>query len=540
MSALPRCSVFNGTVLPNKPDFDATKYPNWMILYGTNSTTGEKQYIWLACSKPFLKYAEGVYVYPADSEIIGFGANKSTCTWNSGTITKDEGVADYYTFSGTYVWSFMPIYLHSDQTVIAHQAGDMVTDWDAEEPTITALTGAGTAESPTAYWTGDTATALTCAATVSDGGTLSYKWYRNGTYVGSGNSYTPSTATAGQFAYYCIVTNTLTGASGFSDIDTVQSESMVIVVTAKEEPDTPDTPVVPDVKASKHKHIIGYVLRQCGVPMAEMIAEMLGKVKKTSSLYLYGTPSTSGDIGLRNGDSVTLYDGDLLPDINKLLTDEQMAKYPFMWISRIGGRRRRMIALPKVEVRYSNLVHWFGLFDGDESYVAAVYQNGQWGEIEENVNTNTNTYVGADMWKNFDIVYENEVLSSASPDPIQVSSMVGYSYNGAVLPEMPDSSYEYACITTNTNGYANLIISSTQLRYTNGIGFYAASDGACTIYTYRDGVNSEWVWNKDSTYEAQGLVYFTGQSLKWANYEMYNNNDGSLALDASDFVPVYE
>ena len=96
MATKPRCSVFNGNVLPNQPsELDATKYPNWLILYGTNSSTGAKQYIWLACSKPFLKYAEGVYVYPADADIIGYGANASTCTWSLGTINKEEGPADF-------------------------------------------------------------------------------------------------------------------------------------------------------------------------------------------------------------------------------------------------------------------------------------------------------------------------------------------------------------------------------------------------------------------------------------------------------------
>lgn len=360
MATKPRCSVFNGTVLPNKPEFDATKYPNWLILYGTDSTTNTRKYIWLACSKPFLKYAEGVYVYPADSEIIGFGANKSTCTWNSGTITKDEGLADYYTISGTYVWSFMPIYLYSDQTVIAHQAGDMITDWDAEKPTITALAGAGTAESPTGYWKGDTATALVCNATVSDGGTLSYKWYRNGTYVASGSSYTPSTATAGQFAYYCIVTNTLTGDSGFSDVDTVQSDSMVIVVTAKEES---DTPVVPDAKAAKHKHIIGYVLKQCGVPMAELIAEMLGKVTKAKDCFnladfsgQYAESSVS-DVGFSVGEFPLAFETSGYFANNHTLCSRLVFKVnnlPF----RVGETIRLEVLAPKVDVKDTITPAW--------------------------------------------------------------------------------------------------------------------------------------------------------------------------------------
>jgi hypothetical protein len=64
---------------------------------------------------------------------------------------------------------------------------------------------------------------LTVTASVSDGGTLSYQWYRNmtnssggGTSIGgaTNSSYSPPTATAGTTYYYVEVTNTNTGVSG--------------------------------------------------------------------------------------------------------------------------------------------------------------------------------------------------------------------------------------------------------------------------------------------------------------------------------------
>jgi quinol monooxygenase YgiN len=70
------------------------------------------------------------------------------------------------------------------------------------------------------------ATALTVTATRSDGGTLSYQWYKNtsnsnsgGTSLGSANgaqtaSYTPSTASIGTAYYYVVVTNTKSGVTG--------------------------------------------------------------------------------------------------------------------------------------------------------------------------------------------------------------------------------------------------------------------------------------------------------------------------------------
>ena len=284
-----RCNSYNGVVLPNEPDYDTGTYSYPLILYGTNTATGEEQYIWLACTQPFLKYSDGVYAYPADADIIGFAAWKSSCKWSEGTITKEEGEADFYKFSGDFVWTFLPIYEYSDQTVVAHEAGTL-EDYDAEQPTITALTGAGTADSPTGYWQGDVSTALSCEAEVSDGGSLYYKWYRNGTYVGSGRNHIPSTATVGQFGYQCVVTNTLTGESGFSDVDTVTSDTMWVVVTAVEtdddtEGDTEDTAEQEAIAKRTKQHIIGYVLKMCGVPCAEAIAMMIAENYAPSYIF---------------------------------------------------------------------------------------------------------------------------------------------------------------------------------------------------------------------------------------------------------------
>ena len=80
---------------------------------------------------------------------------------------------------------------------------------------------------------------------------------------------------------------------------------------------------------SKPAWLIGRALRQCGVPCAEEIAMMLQKRSAdpapTASMYLYGTPSDSGSIGLRSGESVTYYDGAVLP----LLPEWDKTKYPY-------------------------------------------------------------------------------------------------------------------------------------------------------------------------------------------------------------------
>lgn len=78
---------------------------------------------------------------------------------------------------------------------------------------------------------------------------------------------------------------TLKGHSSFSDIKKVPMEIYVLV-----ENDSPEVP--------------------------------------TASLYIYGTPSESGNIGLRNGDSVTYYDGAVLPK----LPEWDKETYPYAYV----------------------------------------------------------------------------------------------------------------------------------------------------------------------------------------------------------------
>ncbi|GHV87795.1 hypothetical protein AGMMS50267_01550 [Spirochaetia bacterium] len=90
-----------------------------------------------------------------------------------------------------------------------------------------------------AYYQGVSAAALTVAASVSDGGTLKYQWFRETSYSNSGGtplgtangaqtaSYTPSTAAVGTFYYYVIITNTKIGVSG---TPTAQIRSVPVAV----------------------------------------------------------------------------------------------------------------------------------------------------------------------------------------------------------------------------------------------------------------------------------------------------------------------
>jgi fibronectin type 3 domain-containing protein len=90
-----------------------------------------------------------------------------------------------------------------------------------------------------AYYLDDTAAPLTVTAQVTDGGTLSYQWYRNTEYSSAGgnllaeatdSSYTPYTGVAGTtYYYYVVVTNT----KGDSSAQAVSAPAAITVLGAQ-------------------------------------------------------------------------------------------------------------------------------------------------------------------------------------------------------------------------------------------------------------------------------------------------------------------
>lgn len=86
-----------------------------------------------------------------------------------------------------------------------------------------------------------------------------------------------------------------------------------------------------------------------------------------TALYLYGTPSESGNIGLRSGDSVSYYDGAVLPNIDGDYTDELKVKYPHLVMKFVAERT----ALGVVHPAYYQLIAAIPLVMDDGDYVRA-------------------------------------------------------------------------------------------------------------------------------------------------------------------------
>ena len=104
---------------------------------------------------------------------------------------------------------------------------------NAQTPTInTHLTNSSILPGQTAI--------LTIAASVTDGGTLSYQWYDNGTTnsntggtaIGTNSpTYTTPTLAAGTYHYYCVVTNTNNGVSGAKSATVASNVATITVST---------------------------------------------------------------------------------------------------------------------------------------------------------------------------------------------------------------------------------------------------------------------------------------------------------------------
>ncbi|MDR1666888.1 MAG: T9SS type A sorting domain-containing protein, partial [Bacteroidales bacterium] len=120
-------------------------------------------------------------------------------------------------------------------TMTADNTHSFTTGASAQTPAITAH------PQPATYAAGATATALTVTASVSDGGTLSYQWYRNTTDSNTDGTpitgatdvaYTPPTATAGTTYYYVVVTNTNNSVSGTQTATAASNTAAVTVNTS--------------------------------------------------------------------------------------------------------------------------------------------------------------------------------------------------------------------------------------------------------------------------------------------------------------------
>lgn len=121
----------------------------------------------------------------------------------------------------------------------------------------------------------------------------------------------------------------------------------------------------------------------------------------------------------------------------------------------------------------------------------------------------------------------------APPAPQIPGEPIAYSYNGVVLPKLPEwdrSVYPYACIADNLNGGTVFTLCISDVRIKVGTGDSAGNYNP---------MNADVTFKCSSPY----VEWMTGKGLTgravWANQDVYDN-EGSLYLEGSAPMPIYE
>jgi hypothetical protein len=129
-------------------------------------------------------------------------------------------------------------------------------------------------------------------------------------------------------------------------------------------------------------------------------------------------------------------------------------------------------------------------------------------------------------------------------------TIIGYSYNGVVLPTLPEwdkETYPYAVMTTNTQG--GVVTSVRIVAYSEPMHLVlnTASVGSSYYLGVKAGnpflTTGAWYFISHPTAEftekTLSYDYLYTDEPHWANYDVLDK-DGSVYLAASDPIPVYE
>lgn len=151
-------------------------------------------------------------------------------------------------------------------------------------------------------------------------------------------------------------------------------------------------------------------------------------------------------------------------------------------------------------------------------------------------------YQNADdvFWTSHDILNEDGTVFMSATTPIPVGEMVGYSYNGVVLPELPEwdkTAYPYVYLSNKTLGNRHYFTALS------AVSFFTDKDGYWSVATYpkklicsfdtKNGEFSEWRESEQAD-ETDGASV---SAIGWANFDALNE-DGSVYLEASEPIPV--
>lgn len=189
-----------------------------------------------------------------------------------------------------------------------------------------------------------------------------------------------------------------------------------------------DIPIMQQETFDIKSWLMGFALGLAGKPLP------IVQAKKEPIAYLYGTPSESGNIGLRVGDTVTYYDGIVAADINTIYTDELKVQYPYAHISNSSWTAANpdglysLYCFDTIMESYSTKLGSHGDSNikpvgGDLGTVNAMGMFAIIDETPEFVEPSSNKYgiLGQKiLWANYDHYHTNGTLLCAATSPIPI------------------------------------------------------------------------------------------------------------------------
>jgi len=250
---------YNNVVLPVMPD--EPDYPHAIIV-----DTGLKDdldvnnpvYAIIFSKMEFIIIDSTIAYFVTDNEWKCYFALTSGTKWALSAITPSDPTAQIAGLCNTssYVWCGSDI-SQLPEGNIYYTGTAPVEITAADEPVALS-----SFNSEYTYTIGSSPSPLVIIASnpQPDGGTVSFEWHKrvngkDGGVVSTEQNFYPPTDELGATEYYCLVSNTLN--------DTITTEYTIGVIVT-----------IIEVKSGRGR-LIGCILRQCGVPMAELVADMI-------------------------------------------------------------------------------------------------------------------------------------------------------------------------------------------------------------------------------------------------------------------------
>lgn len=533
-------------------NFDGIRLPKPVELNGYN-------YQLICSNKDELFFTHSLMISKAPFEVLNdkicfdsavdyqfYTARNNSTSWSEGSLTIIENDKATTTLasvidSSDFLWTNEDIYRYESNEIVYKK-------FKAEEDIVALKPEIKTNLSQDKYYYQDDENieTLEIIAESPDGGELSYQWYKNGEKIEGAifNTYKPIITEIGKNTYYCEITNNYQG-----DLASINSKTIIVTVAEA---------LVP----INEEFLLGWKIGRL-VAMLRGQQEPIIPDTPIVSLCLYGTPSETGNIGLRDGGSMTYYDGAVLP---KPLLD--VSEFPYRYIAYQKIRGEMVLAYMTFQ---TPAIAYTAIQDGvDGTYVGVLVKAGtiqkwqrcllsddnKWkpaskietGSLDETRNKYIAVFTPI-VWTNVDINIRSSIYQHASDDPIPVSGLVGCSYNGEVVTaEIPEKvmGYPYVILVRNADNWYNAYGLDTEpyTEFYDGFGSFdydrlkLDSGNECAAEYQVD----EWgyVGEEQSVTEwAQGYASWNLKNIVWANFDVYAS-DGSLYLAKSNAIPVYE